>query len=181
LHFFYGLGAFVTPLVVQLFLKSPLDASFTSNCYSPEDVEQYFKFQRTQTLTNQTHASSIPSDLFKNKYQSTNKTKYAFWILAFIQLPVPFCLLLLKLGRCFRDVSTEIIDDQIFSTYANLNDENYDELFSSSEMPQPASSKLTDKLAKSFAYFTSALKNNAIKTICLIAVMVFVFDGLQVC
>jgi hypothetical protein len=184
LHFFYGLGALLTPVVVQLFLNPSTDTLSAFNCYSPEDVEEYLKLQGVQVFNNQTASSlPIPIDVLTSTYHAKSKIKYAFWILAFVQLPVPLCLFLFKIGRFWNDiVYDEIIDEKIFNTYTSIDDENYDALFDTQECEKSNARLRPEIFTKIYGYISNVLRNSGVyvKMIVLVALMVFIFDGLQV-
>ena len=114
MHFFYGVGAFLTPLVVKCFLNSNFDFTVTSsslNCYSIQDVKEFIhnkpyipsiqnpKENLMSVIKNGSLSidQSILPNVFMTRTKFTSQTKYAFWILSLIQLPAPITLLLIRL------------------------------------------------------------------------------------
>lgn len=109
MHFFYGVGAFITPLIVKSFLNSNFDIKITHSTFNCYNIEEILKTNKTylditaiaSTMTAKlpkkplgslaashlsTEVEELPSVLSKET-EFTSNTKYAFWILAFIQLP----------------------------------------------------------------------------------------------
>lgn len=172
MHFFYGVGAFLTPLVVKCFLNSNFDFTVTSsslNCYSIQDVKEFIhnkpyipsiqnpKENLMSVIKNGSLSidQSILPNVFMTRTKFTSQTKYAFWILSLIQLPAPITLLLIRLRP-----SPE---------YENNLDMN-----ESSDQEEPTTFSL------SINYFQSLFKNLPVLQLTLLmAFLVFLFEGLQ--
>ena len=171
MHFFYGIGAFLTPIVVKSFLNSNFDFTTTStsfNCYNIEEVKEYVKnkpYLPAQDSFSFVNGSSLVKnqelpDVLMVKTQFTSQTKYAFWILALIQLPAPIILGVFKLGA------------KNLSTYTDLeqNKGSGDEVGGESV-----------SFAFSIDYLKSLFNNTPVfKMTLMVSLMVFVFEGLQV-
>ena len=129
MHFFYGVGAFLTPIVVRMFLNADLDFTMTMSsntnaihCYDMRDVKQFIETRpylpsiSPGALTgNRSSASPFRSslDMLASQAKFTSQTRYAFWILAVIQLPAPLILLALRLRRQRGAGVVDDEDDQI--------------------------------------------------------------------
>ncbi|KAM4588347.1 major facilitator superfamily domain-containing protein 4A [Odontesthes bonariensis] len=114
LHFFIGLGALVSPLVADPFLADNscvLGANWTANSSSTSDINHL-----RDSLVGQGAALRNTSQypLYTNGVVVT-RVSYAFWIMAFINLPVPVAVLALmyheRLLPCSRN-SPRLLDKE---------------------------------------------------------------------
>ena len=178
MHFFYGVGAFFTPIIVKSFLSSDFNIYVTSssfNCYNTEDLQEYIrKHHVTSTaqmaIVNQTKLSEEEelSAILMAKTLFTSKTKYAFWILALIQLPAPFIILMSKMTGASS--SPDANQDEVAHSSLN-NPEDFHEVIGQE----------SHKFEFSVSYFKSMFTNAAVcQMVLLISLMVFLFEGLQV-
>ena len=172
MHFFYGVGAFFTPMIVKSFLN--MDITFTSsslNCFSIEDVVkdkpalpiQIAHLSQHSPLNQSFNPSSHLSPFLTHKTEFTSRTKYAFWILAAIQLPAPIILFVAKMLK-------KISDDESLTTNEDTTRQNSEENFK-------------EKIPFSFSisYFKSLFTNiHVLQLTLLISLLVFLFEGLQV-
>lgn len=117
-------------------------------------------------------------EIFKSKLHMKSKTKYAFWILALMQLPVPMLLFAFKLSK-MRSFNNNEIDHDYLDDTKNKNDYNdfsdVNEGATIQEKIQKLPSKIFDYLCR---YFNNSIP--VFKMTALMALMVFLFDGLQV-
>jgi fucose permease len=166
MHFFYGVGAFFTPIVIKSFLSSDFDITITSssfNCYNVQDFHEFIDkkpYLPSVGIKNQTdlNYNDILPKILNTKTQFTSQTKYAFWILALIQLPAPIILLAAK----WRSNSESL------PTYDNL------------EPTSSAENEISAGFSFSLEYFKSLLGNMPIlQTTLLMSLLVFLFEGLQ--
>lgn len=182
MHFFYGVGAFLTPIIVKSFLNSNFDFTTTSssfNCYNIEDVQEYMKKkpylqsssnlnpkQDTITIFNQTVISDeMLPNILMSRTQFTSQTKYAFWILSLIQLPTPIILLLIKLSGKNSRFNTNYYDLEKQDENKASNDLN--------TAPQGSTFSID--------YFKSLFDNMPeLNLTILISLLVFFFEGIQV-
>jgi hypothetical protein len=182
MHFFYGVGAFLTPIVVKSFLNSNFDIETTSssfNCYNIDEVQDYAKLEHqrpeqqmsfswpkatssnlsslSNTLTT-SHTTAISSMLMSRPH-FTSKMKYAFWILAVVQLPAPIILILVKLKSI------------AFSSYSDIQADE-----------ERASVKGAESSFSLSLDYVKSIVNDVplVRMISLIAAMLFLFEGLQV-
>ncbi|XP_075898276.1 major facilitator superfamily domain-containing protein 4B [Nelusetta ayraudi] len=86
LHFFIGFGALVSPLIADPFLSETGCGNHTEN--ASETIHHFRNMLRNSPIVehniNQSHMSHEDSNV-----------QYAFWIMAFINLPVPMAVLFL--------------------------------------------------------------------------------------
>lgn len=157
MHFFYGIGAFLTPVIVNIFLNKNFDFTTTSNmlkCYNIDEVSMKTHLGASAILVNNSNEYFSNFQIKRNEFSS--QTKYAFWILAFIQLPAPAILFYLK--------------------KLHQNSDNYTDI---EQQPQENSdchnSLISIERIKNFFY-----NNPFLQLIILISILVFLFEGLQV-
>lgn len=188
MHFFYGVGAFITPTVVQWFLDSSFNIRKTTssyNCYSIKDVEEYMRkhpFSNAESagsaIINQTRITedeAISAILLKStNFDST--TKYAFWILSIIQLPAPIILALSKFSSSEKFNSINIHADEA-SNETTTTTSNAETLDGYENIDVADNSKLQVTIS----YFKSIFRSAAtFQMVLLISILVFLFEGLQV-
>lgn len=175
MHFFFGVGAFFTPIIVKSFLNSDFDITITSNsfnCYNIEEVKYKNYFTETYLKSDQSHfklsmlndtvtrGNAIVPNILMTRTQFTSQTKYAFWILALIQLPAPLFLFV------FMNRFDNLTNDTQLSS---------DEPKNESDLNEAADSFFS-------ADFFKSLFNNipVLQMTLLISFLVFLFEGLQV-
>ncbi|XP_029907913.1 major facilitator superfamily domain-containing protein 4A [Myripristis murdjan] len=118
LHFFIGLGALVSPLVADPFLAEDccvLSANWTSNSSSSSDLGHL-----RSTLAGK---GMLPHNISQYPLHTegviVTRVSYAFWIMAFINLPVPAAVFVLmyyeRLLPCFRS-SPRLLDRDSLSS-----------------------------------------------------------------
>ena len=177
MHFFYGVGAFFTPIIVKSFLSSDFNilvSSSSLNCYNTDDLQEYIrKHHVTSTasmaIVNQTKLSEQEelSAILMATAQFTSKTKYAFWILALIQLPAPLIIFISKMTTGSSNASGQ---DESITTGGN-GPEDFHEPIGEEDQ----------KFQFSISYFKAMFINAAVfQMVVLISIMVFLFEGLQV-
>lgn len=171
MHFFFGFGAFFTPIIVKSFLNSNFDITITSNsfnCYSITETiknrnyftEIYTKNPDHLRLLNDTVTRTNPlmPSILLTRTQFTSHTKYAFWILAVIQLPTPIFLFLYM--KRFNNNESQLNDDE--TEDLDLKDSSKESIFS-------------------LTIIQSLLNNSPVlKMTLLISFLVFLLEGLQV-
>ncbi|CAF0884729.1 unnamed protein product [Brachionus calyciflorus] len=172
MHFFYGIGAFLTPIIVKLFLNNNLDFSISSSsftCYNLEEIKNTEYIQSINSANSIFNQSSLKSskdtsEILLSRTQFKSETKYAFWILALIQLPAPIILLILKLNSSKIKNYTDI---ELQTEEENANQKSNLENTSSSS-------------SFSFEYLKSLFQNMPVlQMIILLSFLVFLFEGLQ--
>lgn len=186
MHFFYGVGAFLTPIVVKFFLNTNINFKSSSSfeCYNIQNEEEFIKEKLVESsnehnfmpVTTMINASNL---YYSNRSMAnfpttstkfTSQTKYAFWILSVIQLPAPIFLFLIKVfDRRLPNYSDLELQESSDNAHTNDDAAGYE---NSSEMPSFSFSR---------SYFQSLSKNKPIfQLTILMSVMVFFFEGLQV-
>lgn len=158
MHFFYGIGAFLTPVIVNNFLNRNFDFTITSStfkCYNIEEVSFKNSFESSSLLTNK--SDEIFNNFPTKRTQFSSQTKYAFWILAFIQLPAPLILFYLKKS----------------SKYS----ENYTDIELQTQENDQSSQNFLLSLENIKKFFNN---NPFFQLIVLMSLLVFFFEGLQV-
>lgn len=159
MHFFYGIGAFLTPVIVNIFLNKNLDFTTTSGmlkCYNIDDSSMIKHPTESAFFLNKSNESFSNFQIKKNEFSS--QTKYAFWILALIQLPAPAIIFYIKKSNQNLDNYTDIEDQ----SQENNHSKFYDSLIKIENV-------------KKFIY-----NNPFLQLIVLISIIVFLFEGLQV-
>ncbi len=153
------------------------------NCYSNEEIQEYVRMN--ERLYNKTidfeHLVIIP-EMLKSKLHMRSKTKYAFWILALMQLPVPIILFIFKMTKS-KNFINEFDEKELYKGDLNKNKDDYNDLvdmdenrnLSFSEKFQQLPFIIWEYLCK---YFDNSMP--VFKMTALMASMVFLFDGLQV-
>lgn len=118
-----------------------LDSTSALNCYN-------------------SNSDKIAEDLVKGTHHMENKTKYAFWILAIIQLPVPVLLIIFKLFN-FADVQQADLHEEL------KGNEIIDDV------------SFVQKIQNWFKNTFDSDNLYMVKLTCLLSILVFLFDGLQ--
>lgn len=185
MHFFYGVGAFITPTVVEWFLDPSFTIKKTTssyNCYSMKEVEEYMRkhpysgvASPGSTIINQTRITEDEaiSAILLTRANFDSTTKYAFWILAIIQMPAPIILALSKFSSSEKFNSIDIHADEA-SNDQTTNPETADGY---ENIDQADNSKLQVTIS----YFKSIFRSAAtFQMVILISILVFLFEGLQV-
>jgi hypothetical protein len=159
-----------------MFMNTNFDMRSTSksfNCYVSEDITDYIKFNINTTI------NSNYDEIIKSNVKIKNNTKLAFLILSAIQLPVPILLLVFK----FIKSEKFIFDFEEKEFYENgvKNRDEYREYVDQADTTS-FGENLRRILTRIFAYFCNLFDNSLIvfKMTCALALMVFLFDGLQV-
>lgn len=99
-----------------------------------------------------------------NKTKFKSQTKYAFWILACIQLPAPIILLMFKLAS------------KKFENYCDIEQQQ-----SQANQTEPQAESKERTFTFSLNYFKSLVQNiPVLQMTLLISLLVFFFEGLQV-
>jgi hypothetical protein len=179
MHFFFGIGAFFTPIVVKFFLNSDFDISTTSNSFNCYNIEETVRYHHLFTQVNSknylshdqymlteppfilndsiTRENPLVPNILMTRTEFTSQIKYAFWILALIQLPAPIFLFI------------------FMNRFDNLTES------------QPSNDDLTKKEEKkeapglSVGFFRSLLSDiPVLQMTLLVSILVFLFEGLQV-
>lgn len=179
MHFFFGVGAFFTPIIVKSFLNSNFDITITSNsfnCYNIEETVKYKHFFTEAYTKNPDHlklyndtatrTNPLMPSILLTRTQFTSQTKYAFWILALIQLPAPI-FLFMYMAR-FKDLE----NDQL------INDEEQQQGQQTSDLKDSSNS---DAPLFSLGFIRSLFSDlPMLQMILLISFLVFLFEGLVV-
>ncbi|XP_041817156.1 major facilitator superfamily domain-containing protein 4A [Chelmon rostratus] len=118
LHFFIGVGALVSPLVVDPFLAESncvLGANWTTNSSSSSDLQHL----RSRIAGQGAGLHNISHDSLHTEGVVITRVSYAFWIIALINLPVPAAVLALmyheKLLPCFSNGPRLLDGDSVSS------------------------------------------------------------------
>ncbi|KAG7229679.1 hypothetical protein INR49_012723, partial [Caranx melampygus] len=119
LHFFIGLGALVSPLVVGPFLSDDsciLSSNWTVNSSSSLDLQHL----RSSLAGHGTALHNISQYSLHTEGVVITRVSYAFWIMALINLPVPTAVLVLmyheRLLPCFSNSPRLLDRDSVCST-----------------------------------------------------------------
>lgn len=107
LHFFIGLGALVSPLVADPFLTDDsciLGFNLTTN-YSPASSSGDLEHLRSSMAGQSGALPEMSKFPLHTEGQVITRVSYAFWIMAFINLPVPAAVLSLMFHERFLPCS----------------------------------------------------------------------------
>jgi len=178
MHFFFGVGAFFTPIIVKFFLNSDFDISTTSNSFNCYNIEETVRYHHLFTQVNSknylshdqymlteppfilndslTRENPLVPNILMTRTEFTSQIKYAFWILALIQLPAPIFLFIF-MNRF----------DNLTETQTNAED------LKKEETKEP--SGITVGFIRSLFSDIPVLQMTL-----LVSVLVFLFEGLQV-
>lgn len=180
MHFFFGIGAFFTPIIVKSFLNSDFDISTTSNSFNCYNIEETVRYNHLYTQVNSknylshdqykltepsfilndtlTRENPLVPNILMTRTEFTSQIKYAFWILALIQLPAPIFLFI------FMNRFDNLTESQI----------NTDELGNKDEANKEPSTM-------SVGFFKSLLSDiPVLQMTLLVSILVFLFEGLVV-
>lgn len=116
LHFFYGLGALVSPVIAEPFLRSACtDGHFQSNIFgwtlensTLEGLMEEYSIDGLQV--NMTALNETMSQVSRH-YHTKSFVQYAYWLIALLQVSVPVFLsvcLSIACGCLFRTIITKI-------------------------------------------------------------------------
>uniref|UniRef100_UPI003AAF7662 major facilitator superfamily domain-containing protein 4A n=1 Tax=Centroberyx gerrardi TaxID=166262 RepID=UPI003AAF7662 len=135
LHFFIGLGALVSPLVADPFLADDscvLGANWTANSSSSSDLQHL----RSSLAGKGTVLHNISQYPLHTEGVSVTRVSYAFWIMAFINLPVPAAVFALmyheRLLPCFSPSPRLLDRDSLSSrnpTGSGVDDQGHGSVF----------------------------------------------------
>ena len=163
-----------------MFMNTNFDMRTTSksfNCYTSDDITDYINLNKNSTVDR--NYDEIITEMLKSNIEIQNNTKLAFLILSAIQLPVPILLLVFK----FIKPENFIFDFEDEAIYENniKNRGEYNE-YTDKEEKTSFTEHLRLFLTKISAYFCNLFDNSLIvfKMTSTLAVMVLIFDGLQV-
>ncbi|ELU08303.1 hypothetical protein CAPTEDRAFT_32514, partial [Capitella teleta] len=167
MHFCYGLGAFISPMIVEPFLLNEDCTIFINNATSPGGEQ----ISATGELIIPNNASDafMPAHSLADAQLQT-RVQYAFWIIAAVMLPVP--LLVLSLSIRLRITGWKpghhtLIESDSESSYSGASTNEY----GGDEISNPW--KQEDKAPKQLAF------SHLVAVTALISFMLFLYDGLQ--
>lgn len=164
LHFFIGLGALVSPLVVDPFLADGscvLGSNLTENSSSSSDLEHL-----RSSLAGQ---GAVPGNMSQYPLHTEGvvitRVSYAFWIMALINLPVPAAVLALMFHEKLLSCSSSgppLLDKNPSSRKSqSLDDEGHGSLFgcchSATVKGHPASFFLIHALGGAILFITDGI------------------------
>ncbi|XP_054751671.1 major facilitator superfamily domain-containing protein 4A-like [Lytechinus pictus] len=164
LHFCYGLGAVISPLLAEPFLLNTDCTPLVSNGSSSSSDELPI-FVRSSDDAGLNDVSGTMSSL--EDVQSKTNVKYAFWIMAAFQIPIVSLVLALNVRR----YCCALAPDRSFITV--LNRSNYVDLDADQDIAKPESPKKTQG---------RCLQNDRSKIVVITiitAFLLFIYDGLQ--
>lgn len=179
LHFFYGLGALVSPVIAEPFLRSACtDGHFQSNIFGwtleNSTLEGLMEYNIDGLQVNMTALNETMSQVSRH-YHTKSFAQYAYWLIALLQVPVQSGLFyLIYRQRYLRRWSPEIFAGRVV-TLAALPAGNPDET-ENEDLPQvfkPDADHSSIKLS-----FCSLPAKIPLVTL-LAGLLLFLFDGLQ--
>lgn len=183
LHFFYGLGALVSPVIAEPFLRSACsDGHFKSNIFgwtlenstlerlSEYSVNGFPDIDVNLTILNET----ISQMMGPRHYHTKSFVQYAYWLVALLQIPVQSGLFyLIYRQRYLRRWSPDIFAGRVV-TLAALPPGNSDET-ESEDLPQVLKPTADSSIRLSFCSLPAKIPLVTI----LAGLLLFLFDGLQ--
>ena len=106
LHFFYGLGALVSPVIAEPFLRSACaDGHFQSNIFgwtlensTLEGLMEEYSIDGLQV--NMTALNETMSQVSRH-YHTKSFVQYAYWLIALLQVCLSVCLSVYSCVVCF--------------------------------------------------------------------------------
>ncbi|XP_023236471.1 major facilitator superfamily domain-containing protein 4A-like [Centruroides sculpturatus] len=104
MHFFYGVGAFVSPMIAQPFLLN-------------EDCSRFI--DNTTKITIKDDNETYPAETLEDAQKKTH-INYAFWTMSLFMVPVIFLSLLLVTRRCFH----KLLNNENHNSFAEKQYEN---------------------------------------------------------
>jgi len=179
LHFFYGLGALVSPVIAEPFLRSACtDGHFQTNIFGwtleNSTLEGLMEYNIDGMQVNMTALNETMSQVSRH-YHTKSFVQYAYWLIALLQVPVQSGLFyLIYRQRYLRRWSPEIFAGRVV-TLAALPAGNADET-ENEDLPQvfkPAADHSSIRLS-----FCSLPAKIPLVTL-LAGLLLFLFDGLQ--
>ncbi|XP_022095926.1 major facilitator superfamily domain-containing protein 4A-like [Acanthaster planci] len=168
LHFCYGLGAFISPIIAEPFLLNEDCSPFIDN--SSSSADPLIPIVERDEGTKYTEEPPVSIETLQDA-QNNTRVRYAFWIMSAVQIPIilmVFCLLMRK--KCLdpllgRDSSLGKLDR---SMYEDL-DRDADEVGSAAQESQGN---------KTGPCCTSG-HSKVISVTLLSSSLLFLYDGLQ--
>ncbi|CAH3171328.1 unnamed protein product [Porites evermanni] len=181
LHFFYGLGALVSPVIAEPFLRSACaDGHFQSNIFGwtleNSTLESYITYNVDGVKFNVTMLNDTVSRVsLPRHYHTKSFVQYAYWLVALLQVPVQSGLFyLIYRQRYLRRWAPEMFARRVV-TLAALPAGNGDET-ESEDLPQVFKS-MADHSSIRLSFCSLPAK---IPLVTLLAgLLLFLFDGLQ--
>ncbi|XP_078001354.1 major facilitator superfamily domain-containing protein 4A-like isoform X2 [Glandiceps talaboti] len=171
LHFCYGIGAFISPIIAEPFLLNedctPLLHTNSSNVTSGPIVRSITE----PTITEEPiiHPSSTMETL--QEAQERTRVRYSFWIMSLIQLPI-ICMVFVMVirNRCCRE-SIVVSSDADSKT----EKEKYQDLDKS-----PNTTEIKTNTQKNIEKRCCGSSSSKVITITILsALLLFIYDGLQ--
>ncbi|XP_042231739.1 major facilitator superfamily domain-containing protein 4A-like [Homarus americanus] len=154
LHFFYGLGAFLSPMITEPFLLN-------KNCTDQDTNNTHqLRLDLNETLEISHHLSEA---------KNNSEIQYAFWILSGLQVPV---VLLLMALVCREVMGLDAGDkSQLSGGVVEAGNETYEMKTSAGAASKASIGETEDRPA--------VTKEQVITVTFLTAIMLFLYDGLQ--
>lgn len=180
LHFFYGLGALVSPVIAEPFLRSACaDGHFQKNIFGwtleNSTLETLLTYSVDGMQFNVTLNETISRGALPKHIHTKSLVQYAYWLVALLQLPVQSGLFyLIYRQRYLRRWSPEIFTGRVV-TLAALPAGNGDET-ESEDLPKVFKSTADHSSLR--LSFCSLPAKVPLVTV-LAGLLLFLFDGLQ--
>nr|XP_006812452.1 PREDICTED: major facilitator superfamily domain-containing protein 4-like [Saccoglossus kowalevskii] len=154
LHFCYGIGAFISPIVAEPFLLNE-DCTPLLSYNQSVDTDKIARDITSPSVTDQTFTTM--ETLIEA--QERTEVRFAFWIMALIQIPVVCMVLALLIKkRCFN------------SAKPKRKYEDIDKVSEATSLKAKAASKTN---------CCGSSSSTVIAITCLTALILFIYDGLQ--
>ncbi|KAF5902766.1 major facilitator superfamily domain-containing protein 4A, partial [Clarias magur] len=135
LHFFVGLGALLSPLIADPFLSETDCILGNTTINSSSTVRHLRNILSGRHLHNVSHIS------FEDDGEAGTKVSYAFWIMAFVNLPVPIAVLILmyreQMLSCCPEPSPRLLGQESRSDAVKMQGSIEKADVSSTELPEP--------------------------------------------
>jgi len=175
MHFFYGLGAFVSPMIAEPFLLNEDCTLFIDNITSPTPAPGMLPGPAVN-LT-----ADLPADSLVEAQEMT-RVRYAFWILCLLQVPIPLIMGSLTLRMRNRGMSSghEVLahSDSVSSHISAKKDyENIDKQ-KAPDWVHPSDAAPAQKPSGHNSKFGSA-PYQLMVVASATALICFIYDGLQ--
>lgn len=172
MHFFYGFGAFLTPIVIKLFNSDSDDVEKLLECIGHQEISKLHPGGHklvTGTSSESNDKSQQVSDL---QHHGTDLT---FWILALIQLPAPLAMLYV------RFYTPRTSSANVAGEYQDLDEEAIENKPVGSNLPQPVADHHDYEIGFNLGFFKSLTCNAPVfKMTCLVAATLFFLEGILV-
>ncbi|KAF7693113.1 major facilitator superfamily domain-containing protein 4A [Silurus meridionalis] len=134
LHFFIGLGALLSPLIADPFLSE-------TDCILGNSTNSSSTMRHLRNTLSGRHLHNVSQISLDTEGEVVTNVSYAFWIMAFVNLPVPIAALVLMyrehLLPCCPEPGPRLLDRELHSGAVRMQSSSEKTDLSTTELHEP--------------------------------------------